>query len=631
LALPPFLDRLLDDPRFASCRSLRRVFCGSDRMPAALCRRFLETGLDAELYNIYGMTEALYASYWRCRSVPESGSVPIGFSANARLYLLDDKYQPQRAGEAGEIWVGGACVASGYWNRPRLTAERFLPDPFGEGEGSRLFRTGDLGRMLPDGAIEYLGRLDDRVKIRGSRVEPGEVTAALYRLPGVRQAVVVAREYRPGDLRLVAYVVPSERRSAAATPHAGRLEADLRARLQAELPEPLVPSSFVVLDSLPLAAGGKVDRGALPAPAAEDQGPAGSSEAPRNPLEKELAAVWSRLLTCERIGVRDDFFKLGGDSLLALRLLTHIRELYKVELSLGDIVGAPTLAGLAEKLGEHVLTGRAAPFALESASPPRTRADRIPDPTAAADPPPKASWFRRTYRFMGLSNHPFARGVRALAAGLKSLSLPAPRPVFLPLVAVYVATRSVYYWMMRMLICEPFFKTYCKRYGRRLHTGVYIHWVRGMGDILVGDDVVIDGKCSFTFAARFSEHPTLEIGDRTRISHGCSFVIGKKITIGRSCGLAAGVSLLDSSGHSPDPAARRDGMRLEAAAVRPIEIGDYVWIGKGSAVLPGVKIGEGSVVSAFSVVMSDVPPYTVVAGNPARVVAEFRSPSGSSP
>ena len=190
----------------------------------------------------------------------------------------------------------------------------------------------------------------------------------------------------------------------------------------------------------------------------------------------------------------------------------------------------------------------------------------------------------------------------------------------------FLAVRSVYYWVRRVFICEPLFKAYCKQYGRGLRTGVFIHWVQGRGDIILGDDVEVDGLCSFFFAARFSPNPTLRIGDHTIIRSGSSFVAGRNITIGKHCKIASHVSMFESSGHPSDPEMRQAGLPPGPEDVRPITIGDNVWIGQRSIIAPGVTIGEGSIVSAASVVLSDVPPFTVVAGYPARKIASLRNP-----
>ncbi|MFY9852903.1 MAG: DapH/DapD/GlmU-related protein [Terracidiphilus sp.] len=171
---------------------------------------------------------------------------------------------------------------------------------------------------------------------------------------------------------------------------------------------------------------------------------------------------------------------------------------------------------------------------------------------------------------------------------------------------------------MRVFFCEPFFKAHCTSYGRNLHTGVFLHWIQGRGEIIAGDNVLIDGKCSFTFAARFSDKPTLILGDNTGVSHGCTFTIGKKVTIGRHCRIAGDVWIFDSPGHPADPEARMKGMPTAEDEVKPVVIEDNVWIGRGSIIMPGVTLGENSIVVAGAVVMSDVPANTMVAGNPAR-------------
>ena len=230
------------------------------------------------------------------------------------------------------------------------------------------------------------------------------------------------------------------------------------------------------------------------------------------------------------------------------------------------------------------------------------------------------------YRFLAVSPHPAARGLRALRRRLKRFTLPAPRVVAKPMLWAYLAVRAVYYFGLRVFICEPIFKAYCKRYGRGVRTDVYVHFITGKGDIILGDDVMIDGKCSFTFASRYAAHPTLEIGSHSGVGHNCSFSVGKRITIGDHCRLASNTCLFDSSGHASDPAARRAGAPPPADEVRPIVIEDNVWIGRSCIIYPGVTIGEGSIVSAGSVVVGTVPPYTVVAGNPARKIARLPQP-----
>lgn len=226
--------------------------------------------------------------------------------------------------------------------------------------------------------------------------------------------------------------------------------------------------------------------------------------------------------------------------------------------------------------------------------------------------------------FLANSDHPAARSVRRARRAILHFTLPAPRAVFRPLLATFLGLRHAYYFAKRVLVCEPFFKAYCTRYGRGVRTGTYIHWVQGKGTILLGDGVLVDGKCSFTFAARYSPDPTLEVGDHTVLSHDCSFAVGRRITIGSHCLIANGVWMADTNGHPTDPDDRRAGLPAPAEKVRPIAIGDNVWIGSRSLILPGTTIGEGSVVSAASVVRGDIPPYTLVAGNPARTVRALK-------
>src|SRR6185295_18612420 len=266
--------------------------------------------------------------------------------ANTRVYLLDGRGEPVPAGVPGELFLAGEGLSRGYLDRPALTAEKFLPDPFSGASGGRLYRTGDLARRRPSGVLEYLGRLDHQVKVRGFRVELGEVEAALAGHPGVRDAVAVARDDGERGQRLVAYVTP-----------ASLPAAELRSFLRGILPEYMVPSAFVGLDALPLSPNGKVDRGALPDPGAAA---AGSGPGGRTPIEEMLAAVAAEVLGLESVGRHDDFFALGGHSLLATRLLTRVSRLTGVELPLGEVFLHPTVAGLAERLAEAA-RGSAAP------------------------------------------------------------------------------------------------------------------------------------------------------------------------------------------------------------------------------------------------------------------------------
>jgi acetyltransferase-like isoleucine patch superfamily enzyme len=218
------------------------------------------------------------------------------------------------------------------------------------------------------------------------------------------------------------------------------------------------------------------------------------------------------------------------------------------------------------------------------------------------------------------------RGYRAV----RSFGVPAPRVVIKPLLWLFLAARESYQFVVRVFVCEPLFKAYCKKYGRRLRTDCHVHFVQGAGDIVLGDDVSFDGRITITFAARFSDNPLLEVGDKTAIGHSCEFRIGKRISIGNNCNLSGGIILMDSNGHPADPQTRWAGGPPVSEDVRPIVIKDGVWIGLRCIIFPGVKIGEGSIVSAGSIVRTHVPPYSVVAGNPARVMFRLKRPNATS-
>jgi amino acid adenylation domain-containing protein len=322
--------------------SLEIVHLGGEALAWDTVARIHEAAPRAAVYNGYGPTEAtINSSIFRVGERGQTGSgVPIGRrSADNALYILDRAGDSVPSGERGELHVGGIGVARGYLGRPDLTAERFVPDPFGAAPGGRLYRTGDLVLARASGDLEFLGRIDHQVKIRGFRIELGEVEAALLRCAEVRQAVVVALPGPTGDPRLVAYVVPAE--GAAAEP----LRDTLRRQLQALLPEPMVPSVFVVLEALPLSANGKVDRNALPAP--ESVEAERDFVAPRKAAEAALAGIWREILEIERVGIGDGFLELGGHSLMAAQLIARVRERMGAELSLRDVFDHPLLEDLA--------------------------------------------------------------------------------------------------------------------------------------------------------------------------------------------------------------------------------------------------------------------------------------------
>ncbi|HYW05472.1 MAG TPA: amino acid adenylation domain-containing protein, partial [Longimicrobium sp.] len=339
--VPSMLRAFLEHAGVERCPAPLRVMCSGEALPAALTRRFHERLPGAELHNLYGPTEAAVdVTAWRC--VAGAGDVvPIGRPmANVRIYLLDGRMSPVPTGVAGELYIGGVQVARGYLGQPGLTAERFVPDPFG-GAGARLYRTGDLARWLGDGAIEYLGRNDFQVKVRGFRIEPGEIEARLTEHPGVREAVVLAREDAPGEGRLVAYYLGA----------AGAEE--LRAHLAARLPEYMVPAAFARLEAMPLTASGKLDRRALPAPE-EDAYARRGYEAPVGDTEVALAEIWAEVLGVERVSRGDNFFHLGGHSLQVVRVVERMRR-RGLHAEVGTLFTAPTPAGLAALVGRTSL------------------------------------------------------------------------------------------------------------------------------------------------------------------------------------------------------------------------------------------------------------------------------------
>ena len=225
------------------------------------------------------------------------------------------------------------------------------------------------------------------------------------------------------------------------------------------------------------------------------------------------------------------------------------------------------------------------------------------------------------YRFNALSNNWFARALRSVFRGVLSFSIPAPKLIFKPILFCFLAIRFLYYFVMRVFICEPLFKARCTRYGKNVHTGAAIHWVQGSGQLILGDHVTIDGRCNFFFAVRYAEEPTFLIGDYSGVGHGCSFVVGRRIEIGRHCRFGSNIQMFDTPGHPVEPVARLNGEPARPEDVRPIVIGDNVWVGSSSVIYPGVVIGEDSVVAMGSVVVNSVPPRVVVAGNPARQIA----------
>jgi amino acid adenylation domain-containing protein len=336
----PELERML--------AGLRRCITSGETLSAELARRFRERLPDCRLTNLYGSSEvSADATCFEVDHVPERMSVPIGRPiANTTVYVLDGHLQPVPLGVPGELFVGGAGLARGYLGRPELSAEKFVTHPLDGSSGSRLYRTGDRARWLADGNLEFLGRLDDQIKLRGFRIEPGEVEATLTGHDAVEAAVVISREDASGEPRLVAYVV--------ASPEPPPTAGELRELVRRQLPDYMVPSAVVLLDELPLTQSGKVDRKVLPPPESARDDLDSPYIAPRTPVETVLSGLVSGVLELDHVGVHDDFFTdLGGHSLLAMQLMSRVRDSFDIDVPLRRLFEASTVAGLADALLEY--------------------------------------------------------------------------------------------------------------------------------------------------------------------------------------------------------------------------------------------------------------------------------------
>jgi amino acid adenylation domain-containing protein len=329
--------------------ALRFWVVSGEPLTSELAGLFEAGAPDAVLYNLYGTSEVWDATWYDPRrEAPRNGRVPIGRPiANVQAYILDGRLEPVPAGIPGELHIGGAGLARGYVRDPGLTAAKFVPNPFAGDAGARLYKTGDLARYRPDGNIEFLGRIDQQVKLRGFRVELGEIETVLGELPSVQAAAVVLREDVPGEPRLVAYVV----RDANAAEDDG-LAVAARRFLRQRLPEYLVPTAFVTLAELPRTPTGKLDRRALPPPDRALSLLARTYVAPRSPVEAEVADIWAELLGVERVGMYDSFFDLGGHSLLGIRALSRVTDAFQVEIPFRAIFETPTVADLAALIAE---------------------------------------------------------------------------------------------------------------------------------------------------------------------------------------------------------------------------------------------------------------------------------------
>ncbi|MEI2580369.1 amino acid adenylation domain-containing protein [Scytonema sp. PRP1] len=345
--VPSLLQILLEQGGIETCDSLRRIFCGGEVLPVALQER-LFANLNVELHNLYGPTEAcIDTTYWTCNSGIHQQTIPIGRPiANTQIYILDSNLQPVPIGVPGELHIGGAGLARGYLNRRELTQEKFIPNPFSTDPNSRLYKTGDLARYLPNGNIEYLGRIDNQVKIRGFRIELGEIEAILSQHPSVHSVVVTTRVDTPGDQRLVAYIVPQQ--------HTAPTMSKLRQFLKTKLPEYMVPSAIVMLESLPLTPNGKVDRRALPSPDTNNLAMQASFVPPLDIVEQKLAQIWAEVLKVYPVGIKDNFFDIGGHSLLAVQLMARIEQQFKKNLPLAALFQNSTIEQLATILRQPI-------------------------------------------------------------------------------------------------------------------------------------------------------------------------------------------------------------------------------------------------------------------------------------
>ncbi|MFN6485180.1 MULTISPECIES: non-ribosomal peptide synthetase [unclassified Nostoc] len=350
LALVPSILRvLLEEKGIENCQFLRHIICGGEALPGELIERFFaQLNLDNVLHNCYGPTEAsIDTTFWTCQRGANYAIAPIGRPiTNAEIHILDENLQPVPVGESGELHIGGIGLARGYLNHPELTTEKFIFDPFSSEPGARLYKTGDLGRYLSDGNIEFLGRIDHQVKIRGFRIELGEIEAVLAQHPALKQTLVIAREDVPGDKRLVAYIVVA---SSEQIPS----QVELRRFLENRLPEYTVPGFFVFLDTLPLNPNGKIDRRALPAPDTSDIRLSSNFVPPQNSTEEVLAGIWAKVLRLEQVGIHDNFFELGGHSLLATQVMSRVRQAFQIEIPLQLLFENPTIATLAQAIAQN--------------------------------------------------------------------------------------------------------------------------------------------------------------------------------------------------------------------------------------------------------------------------------------
>jgi surfactin family lipopeptide synthetase A len=329
--VPTMLQTFLSADQCEDLPFLRHVFLCGEPLSPTLNERFCSL-MSARLHNLYGPTEAaVFVTNWTSDRQPERTVIPIGTAiAENAMYVLNDRYEHVAQGETGELFISGIGLARGYAGRPDLTAERFVPNPYGGEPGARMYHTGDLGRWLQDGNLECLGRNDDQVKVRGFRIELGEICSVLEQHVGVRQAVAVVREDQPGDERICAYFIPDHVYSPSVS--------ELRGYLQQTLPDYMIPSYFVEMETFPLTPSGKTDRKQLPSPTLSRLMIAHAFVPPETFIQKELAVIWSQFFSFDQIGIDDDFIDLGGHSLVATQILVRCGDVFGVKVSLKDML-----------------------------------------------------------------------------------------------------------------------------------------------------------------------------------------------------------------------------------------------------------------------------------------------------
>jgi len=549
-----------------------KAMSGGEPMPRELANAILDR-VD-ELWNLYGPTETTVydTTGWK---VPR-GDAPLHVGipmANTTAYVCDPRLELLPVGVPGELLIGGVCVAHGYLNRPELTAEKFIDHAFADEPPRRLYRSGDVCRWKPDGTIEVLGRIDHQVKIRGFRVELGEIENVIDQHPAVGGSVVMAREDAPGDRRLVAYVVPERPVTSEET-----LVTEVKERVREVLPAYMMPAAFVVLEAFPRTPNGKVDRKSLPAPATAATRSAGEYRAPTTPLESTLVAVWEEVIGVERIGVDEDFFDLGGHSLLVQGIRKRLEERTGHHLSTIDLYQHPTVRGLAALLEAGGTSGSAGARS-DAADRPRDagsgperdrarRSRRSPDEILADLPRPGVVSRSRFYK---------------LRMTLQRFLLPG-----------FVV--SLYYYLRDRATVSPRAEVEVSpllRFGRGSVVGSYVKLKATAGPVIFGERCAV-GNASFI------------TGDEQGIVIGDNFVCGPNTTIISSTYVHDRLDV-----HIWDQG-------LVSAGVR---IGHNVWVGASVTILDGTELGDNTIVVANSVVDRKHPPNVVLRGNPAEVIA----------